>query len=100
MHVVRQDPRMVRFDSDRILGHSARALPRMREFDLDTVSVDRSCDGNIVRSLRAVCCWALANNMIQRSKGLSVSRTPGASASELAACCFVPPPAKTSTLVA
>jgi hypothetical protein len=70
MHVVRQDPRMVRSDPDCILGHSAGALPRMWELDLDTVSVSRSCDGNTVRGLRAVCCWALANNMIQRSKGL------------------------------
>ena len=36
----------------------------MWELDLDTVSVGRSCDGNTVRGLRAVCRWALANNMI------------------------------------
>jgi hypothetical protein len=75
MHVVRQDPRMVRSGPDCILGYSARALPRMWELDLDTVSVGRSCDRNTVRGLRAVCCWALTNNMIERSKGLSVSRT-------------------------
>ncbi len=69
MHVVRQDPRMVRSDPDCILDHSAGALPRMWELDLDTVSIGRSCDGNTVRGLRAVCCWALANSMIQRSKG-------------------------------
>jgi hypothetical protein len=74
MHVVRQDPRMVRSDSDCILGHSAGALPRMWELDLDTVSVGRSCDGNTVRGPRAVCCWALANNMIQGSKGRLFSR--------------------------
>ena len=64
MHVVRQDPRMVRSDPDCILDHSAGALPRMWELDLDTVSIGRSCDGNTVRGLRAVCCWALANSMI------------------------------------
>ena len=64
MHVVRQDPRMVRSDPDCILGHSAGALPRMWQLDLDTVSVGRSCDGNTVRGIRVVCCWALANNMI------------------------------------
>lgn len=69
MHVVRQDPRMVRSDPDCILGHSAGALPRMWQLDLDTVSVGRSCDGNTVRGIRVVCCWALANNMIQQSKG-------------------------------
>lgn len=75
MHVVRQDPRMVRSGPDCILGYSAGALPRMWELDLDTVSIGRSCDGNTVRGLRAVCCWAFTNNMIERSKGLSVSRT-------------------------
>ena len=74
MHVVRQDPRMVRSDSDCILGRSAGALPRMWELDLDTVSVGRSCDGNTVCGPRAVCCWALANK-IQGSKGLLFSRT-------------------------
>jgi hypothetical protein len=73
MHVVRQDPRMVRSDSDCILAHSPGALPRMWELDLDTVSVGRSCDGNTVRGPRAVCCWALA--MVQGSKGLLFSRT-------------------------
>ena len=75
MHVVRQDPRMVRSDPDCILGHSAGALPRMWQLDLDTVSVSGSCDGNTVRGIRVVCCWALANNMDSAVEGTSVSRT-------------------------
>jgi hypothetical protein len=60
MHVVRQNPRMVRHGSGCVLGLFARSLPRVRELDLDPVSVSRSRDSNSLRALRVVGAGALA----------------------------------------
>jgi hypothetical protein len=64
VHVVWQDPRLVRHGSCHVLVPSARVLSQVRKCDLDPVSTGGRCNGNPLRACRVVGGLAGVNDVL------------------------------------